>query len=149
MEAPDLGDSSQFRLIVDIPTPTGSAWPWPEENGKVDETNESYPAETIAVFAVLRSWFLALEDGSHVYHYPDPAFIRANGKPPFTEAQLESLVTTALDAHFNAPANRSYALTTRGIWHDAGPDFARLAAPQRLALAQELSAILEKPPEAA
>ena len=130
-----------------IPVPAGAPWPWPEENGKAESS--LHGAETIAVFAVLRDWFLALEDGSHAYRYPDPAFVRANGKPPCTEAQLAALVVTALDAYFNDPSNRNYTLHKRGIWHDAGPDFARLALPQRLALAQELSAILEKPPEAA
>ena len=121
-------------------------WPWPEENGKIEDAIE-YTDETIAVFTVLRDWLHAMEAGTAEYRLPDPDYVRPNGKPPFTEAQLTDLVEVALDEYFEQTANANYALNTRGIWHDAGPEFRRLGAAQRLALAQELERVITTPPE--
>ena len=124
-------------------------WPWPEQQGKVED-HALYDEEVIAVFRVLDSWFGALDDGSHVYRMPDPDYQRPLGKPPFTDAQTDKLVTVALDEWFAfGNPNSNYARDSRGFWHDAGPEFSRLAPPQRLALAQELEAVMRWPGAAA
>ena len=111
----------------------GVAWPWLSENWKAEFVGDLYSAECIRVFTVLRAWFYGMEDGSAVFWQPDPNF-----SPQFTEEQVNNVVNWALDEWFNHAPNRNYAINTRGIWHDAGPDFGRLAFPQRLALCQQL-----------
>ena len=117
-------------------------WPWPEENGKMNEVT-IYPEETVRVFEVLRRWFHGMESGEAQYWSYDPRYERPNGKPPFTEAQVNELIEVALDEYLDAPAQRNYAKNTRGIFNDAGPGFSRLAFPQRLALAQQLEQALD------
>lgn len=122
---------------------SGRSWPWPAENGDPGaEGTNTYDDTTIAVFEVLRRWFLALEDGTAGFWHPDPDYVRANGKP-LSEGQVNRVIERALDHYLNQPVQRNYALNTRKIWHDAGPEFSRLAYPQRLALVQELCRAIE------
>lgn len=134
-----------WPVVNTPPAQDGAPWPWIEENGVSEAEAERYNEETIAVYEVLRRWFYGMENGLAQHWQPDPDYVRPSGKP-LTEQQVDRVIAVALDEWFNNSANRGYALNTRQVWHDAGPDFARLAAPQRLALVQELCTVLEAKP---
>ncbi len=115
-------------------------WKWPEENGVIAET-DTYTPETIRTFEVLRRWFFAMESGEAALWQPDPDYPRE-----FTEKQVNDVIMVALDEWFELPANANYAKNQRKFDFDAGPEFRRLAFPQRLALVQQLVEVLEPGP---
>ena len=116
-------------------------WPWPEQNGKAVE-GATYTHETVRVFTVIDAFFRALEDGTVDKFRPDPSYVRPDGKPPLTEAQVNSIVEEALDSWFEQTNNANWAKNLRGIPHDLPPALRRLAFPQRLALVQQLEVAL-------
>ena len=87
----------------------------------------------MAVHAVLRDWFTALEQGRAHLRQPD-----LSGQM-WTEEELDLLVRVDIDLYVEQ--QRNWSKINLGIDADAGPGFARLAYPQRLALAQELAAV--------
>ncbi len=95
--------------------------------------------ETHRVVMILSSWFRAMEDGTAVLRLPNPAYVRPEGKPDWTEEHLEKFIK-ALDDDIQTEAGTSPG-TKMGA--TAGPGFSRLTWPQRLALVQELEQALE------
>lgn len=94
-----------------------------------------------AVIDVLDSWFLALQDGTAPLRLPDPGYQRSRGREPWTEAELEALVG-AIDAKVDREL--SWSSRNKDMLCDAGPGFWRLAVAQRLALAQQLDAVIQE-----
>ena len=109
--------------------------PWPGE----DDNNERYSPFALAIHAALADWFAALEDGTAHLRQPDP-----DGRMDWTEEQLNALVCDDIDAYVWQQAD--WVRSTRKLEVDAGPGFERLAMPQRIALAQQLSQIIEAHP---
>ena len=98
-----------------------------------------YSPKELAVHAVLRSWFDALEDGSAHSRYPDMKYQRFGGKPLWTDEELEILVAT-IDTY--VWKQQDWAERTHFAKYDAGPGFDRLAPIQRLSFAQDLERAL-------
>ena len=96
-----------------------------------------------AVHAVLRDWFLALEDGTAQYRMPDPSYVRPPGTDEWTDARLDALLREIDEYTFR---QASWVKTNRGMEFDTGPGYLRLGAAQRVAMAQDLErAILAHP----
>lgn len=91
-----------------------------------------------AVFECLQTWFDAMEDGSTDILLPDPDYQRPAGKAPWTEEDLERLIS-GLDYEIEQEVKRAPGTQFNCT---AGPEFHRLALPQRIALAQQLETIL-------
>ncbi len=101
-----------------------------------------------AVTMVLEDWFLAMEEGTVAYRLPDLTYQRSRGRPTWTEEELERLMRD-IDEEIDREVPRAPGVSTGS---KLGPGFSRLAVPQRLALAQQLDAVLQKhdtefPPE--
>ena len=100
------------------------------------------------IIAVLQRWYDAMQDGSVQHWYPQLDFKRRNGKPLWSDEELDRLIA-ALDEEFDKEL--SWAKTQADVKAEAGPGFSRLTTTQRLVLAQELDAMLrlfeEHPPE--
>lgn len=91
-----------------------------------------------AVFGILEDWFRAIEDGTAQHRFPDPAFEAPQGRPPITAALVEDLIRE-LDREIDIDA---FGVQGRRFGADATSEFHRLGSPQRLALVQELMAVL-------
>jgi hypothetical protein len=89
-----------------------------------------------AVHRVLEDWMEAIEDGTATQRLPRPNYTRPDGKPLWTEAQLEELVGEAIDDYVDR--QRDWMRRNRNIATDSDPGYRRLDGPQRLALAQDL-----------
>ncbi|MEK7214584.1 MAG: hypothetical protein AAB289_03190 [Chloroflexota bacterium] len=92
-----------------------------------------------AVHVVLDDWFRAIESGGADQRLPDPRYERPEGKPLWTDEQLERLVAVAIDDYVDR--QRSWMRNNRNIATDAHCGFGRLGSLQRLALAQDLEAV--------
>ena len=117
------------------PNPEGWVSPYP--NGHTD-------AKVEAITDCLASWFRALEDGTAAHRMPDPSYQRRGGKPSWTEEELTALVN-AIDADVDRELN--WARANTAMLCTAGPEFHRLLPAQRLAMAQQLDAILAQYPD--
>ena len=119
--------------------PEGYLSPYPP--GHADQKVED-------ITELLDSWFHALEQGTAHLRLPDPAYVRRKGKPSWTPEELATLVN-AIDA--KTDKELSWASKNKLMQCNAGPGFARLELPQRLALAQSLDSVLAqydaRPPE--
>lgn len=93
-----------------------------------------------AMIFLLDDWFAALEAGTAHLRMPDPSYQRPRGQALWTEEDLDTLVRD-IDAEIDQEVNRAPG-TFAGA--KAGPDFKRLATPQRLALAQQLEVLMEE-----
>ena len=115
--------------------PTGEMYP----NGYA--SGHENPATHVVVM-LLSDWFRAIEDGSVLHRQPDWHYVRPEGKPIWTEEQLETLFL-AIDQDMMTEVT-----TAPGTRMDAtdGPGFCRMATPQRLALAQALEQVLQEDP---
>lgn len=107
-----------------------------------------YSPTQLAVHAVLRDWFVALQDGSAEYRLPDPTYQRPEGKEPWTDERLDSLVrgldTYVWEQRFWATGNHHKGDVESGqCWYDAGPGYERLTPAQRVAFAQDLERAVE------
>lgn len=91
-----------------------------------------------AIMALLEDWFTAMEDGTAHYRQPDFEYRRSEGKPQWSEDDVDRLVK-AIDAEIDQEVLRLPGTTTHST---AGPGFHRLEFPQRLALAQQLDGLL-------
>lgn len=114
------------------PNPQG--WTSPYPSGHRD-------AKVEAVVDLLTDWFNAIEAGTAQFRLPSPTYQRRGGKPPWTERELEALIE-AIDKDIERELGWASANTAMGC--KAGPEFRRLALPQRLALAQQLDALLAR-----
>lgn len=94
-----------------------------------------------SVIALLDDWLNAIEDGTAHFCLPDPNHQRRNGKPPWTDAELETAVL-AIDAKVDREL--SWARVNKLMMCTAGPGFARLPVEQRRAMCQQLDAVLAK-----
>lgn len=111
--------------------------------------NKPYPwghtnACEAQVLAVLQSWFEGIEEGRALLWQPDPRFKRRNGKPPWSEEDVDRIIT-AIDEEFEKEA-MSWAKNSTAIMATAGPGFSRLGPAQRRALCEELDMTLAKYP---
>lgn len=93
----------------------------------------------LAIHAVLDDWFWALESGDAEQRLPDLRHQRPEGKAPWTDEQLEHLVSGAIDDYVDK--QRSWIRNNRNIATDAHCGFGRLGQLQRLALAQDLESV--------
>jgi len=108
-------------------------------------------AGVAAVIDVLCAFYHALEDGTVADWQPDPSYQRSRGRDPWTEDEVDRIIA-GLDEEYGKEL-RSWASKPRwsqsnGLGCDAGPDFARLQPPQRLALVQVLDQVLQEHAEA-
>lgn len=92
-----------------------------------------------AIIFLLDDWLNALEEGVAGFHLPDPNHQRPDGRPPWTEEELDDLIRD-LDYEVDREVSRAPGTS---VGARAGPAFCRLAVPQRLALAQQLEQLLE------
>lgn len=88
-----------------------------------------------AVMFLLDDWALAMDAGTAHLRRPDPDYVRPEGKEPWTEDELDRMMR-AIDAEIDQEVNRAPGTS---VGAKAGPEFHRLAVPQRLALAQQLA----------
>lgn len=88
------------------------------------------PEPVMLARAILQRWFEAMENGTAIYHKPNPLY-----PVHFTTEQVNEVIRK-LDLSFD------YERWLFG-YYQAGPDFHRLAPEQRLALVQELHAVLK------
>ena len=102
----------------------------------------SYSSYELAIHAVLRDWFNALQDGSVEYRLPDPNYQRPRGKRPWSEEELTRLVTVIDDYVWE---QKNWAEGTHKVSYDSGPGYDRLGPAQRLAFAQDLERALAMP----
>ena len=93
-----------------------------------------------AIIFLLDDWLQAMENGTAHLRLPDPTYVRPNGKPAWTQDDLDTLIRD-LDAEIDQEVTR---LPGTSVGAQAGPGFSRLALPQRLALAQHLETVLER-----
>ena len=93
-----------------------------------------------AVIFLLDDWLNAMEAGTANLRLPDVNYVRGNGQAPWSEEELDRLMRD-IDAEVDQEVAR---LPGTSVGAQAGPGFSRLAVPQRLALAQQLEAVLEK-----
>lgn len=93
-----------------------------------------------AVIFLLDDWLQAMENGTAHLRMPDPNYVRPGGKPAWTEEELDTLIHD-IDAEVDQEVHRAPGTT---VGAKAGPGFARLMVPQRLALAQQLEMMLEQ-----
>ena len=98
-----------------------------------------------AITDCLSDWLRALEDGTAAHRMPDPSYVRRNGKESWTEAELDQMVK-AIDADVNRELG--WAGTNTAMLCTHGPEYHRLLPAQRLAMAQQLDAILAQYPAA-
>jgi hypothetical protein len=105
---------------------------------------DSYNSYELAVHAVLRDWFSAIQDGSVHYRMPDPHYSRPRGKQPWTEEDLSRLVKVIDDYVWE---QRNWAEGTHKTSYDQGPGYDRLPPAQRVAFAQDLERALATPAE--
>ena len=87
---------------------------------------------------MLDEWLNAIETGTAHLRLPDPNYVRPNGKPAWTEEELDTLIRN-IDAEIDQEVTRAPGTA---VGAKAGPGFYRLALPQRLALAQHLETML-------
>lgn len=102
----------------------------------------SYAPHELVVHAVLQDWFDALQNGSAHYRLPDANYQRPQGKPPWTDEDLDRLMKEIDNYVWE---QRSWAEHQHHATYDAGPAYARLRPPQRLAFAQDLERALNAP----
>lgn len=114
------------------PKPEG--WLSPYDYGHSDE-------KVTTVIDLLDDWLLAIESGEARYRLPDPNHKRRNGKPPWTDAELETAIA-AIDAKVDREL--SWAKTNKLMMCTAGPGFIRLPVEQRRAMAQQMDLLLAK-----
>ena len=93
-----------------------------------------------AVMALLQDWFEAMEDGTTVLRFPDHSYRRPRDRSTWSEEELDALVKN-LDAEIDQEVTRAPGTSTGS---KAGPGFQRLGVPQRLAMAQQLEALIVK-----
>lgn len=92
-----------------------------------------------AIIRLLDGWLNAIETGIAAYRMPSFGFVRSGCKPVWTEEQLDTLIRD-IDAEVDQEVGRAPGTS---VGAKAGPGFSRLAVPQRLALAQQLDAIID------
>ena len=93
-----------------------------------------------AVIFLLDDWLQAMENGTVHLRMPDPNFVRSGGQPMWTEDELDTLIRD-IDAEIDQEVTRAPGTS---VGAKAGPSFHRLPLPQRLALAQQLEAMIEQ-----
>lgn len=93
-----------------------------------------------ALTMLLEDWFQAMDDGRALLRQPDPGYQRSRGRPQWTEEELDRLVRD-IDAEIDQEVNRAPGTSTGS---KLGAGFTRLPLPQRLALAQQLDALLQE-----
>lgn len=93
-----------------------------------------------AVIYLLDDWLLAIEQGTVHLRQPDPNYVRPAGKPLWTEDELDTLICD-IDYEVDQEVNRAPGTS---VGARAGPGFKRLETPQRLALVQQLDALLKE-----
>lgn len=93
-----------------------------------------------AVIFLLDDWLNAMKQGTAHLRFPDPNYVRPRGLPKWTEEELDTLIRD-IDYEVDQEVNRAPGTS---VGARAGPGFYRLAVPQRLALAQQLEAVLEQ-----
>ena len=103
-----------------------------------------YTPRELAIHAVLRDWFGAMEDGSVVYRIPESGYERPEGKQPWTEDQLADLMRVIDDYVWQ---QRAWAENAHKKAYDSGPGFNRLTTVQRVAFAQDLERALTTHPK--
>lgn len=97
-----------------------------------------------AVILLLNEWVYAMDNGTVEFWVPHSAYVRPNGKKPWTEDQLDTLIRD-IDAEIDQEVIR---LPGTSVGAQAGPGFHRLALPQQLALAQALEQTIKAHREA-
>jgi hypothetical protein len=93
-----------------------------------------------AVIECLDEWFEAMDAGTAFSRLPDPMYQRPDGKPPWTDDELDNLMSTVIDDYVER--QRAWATQKRQVAYSGHSGFTRLAPMQRLALAQDLERIL-------
>ena len=93
-----------------------------------------------ALIFLLDDWLAAMESGTASMRFPDPNYVRPNGKALWTEEELDKIILD-IDAEIDIEVNRTPGTS---VGADAGPGFHRLEMPQRLALVQQLETMLEE-----
>jgi hypothetical protein len=93
-----------------------------------------------AMIFLLDDWLSAIEAGTVHLRMPDPNYQRPACRPVWTEEELDALMRD-IDAEIDQEVNRAPGTS---VGAKAGPDFKRLATPQRLALAQQLETLMEQ-----
>lgn len=83
---------------------------------------------------LLEDWFLAMESGLVESRMPDPLY------PVAIDEAITDQIVAHLDSEFEREL-RAWASKQVAGGYTAGPGFARLERPQRLALAQQLHAL--------
>ena len=102
------------------------------------EKREVVLEQVRAVFVILEDWFQALEDGTVEHRLPDPTFTSPSGRPVITETLVEEFISH-LDREMDTDA---FSVQGKKYEADASCEFHRLAYPQRVALIQQLMAVL-------
>lgn len=115
--------------------PMGYEWP--------QHQYDALPPFVRAVRALLQDWYVAMEDGTVGGRMPDPLY------PVEITAESVEKVIAHIDERF-AFELQAWAHQESAGSYTIGPEFHRLAPPQRLALCQQLHALkLQHVPEAA
>jgi hypothetical protein len=87
------------------------------------------------VIAILEDWCVAMEEGTHIYRFPDDDY-----KKKWTEEKLDKIID-AIDEEMDKEIKTTPGVSVSA---DAGPDFKRLDYDQKLALVQDLDRELDK-----
>lgn len=95
---------------------------------------QALPAPVQQVRALLEDWFWAMERGEVEKRLPDPTY------QPAISQETADAVMEVLDKEFEKELDQWAYMPEAGSY-EAGPQFRRLKAPQRVALAQQLHAI--------
>lgn len=101
------------------------------------------PPFTLELTAWIQHCYDLLEAGEEKHILADPWYQRADGKPPFTDEQINAIIT-ALDAEYESELGSfpDYHRNRSGC--NALPEFHRLSAAGRRALVEGIDRIAEK-----
>ena len=113
---------------------------WREEKPDMQKACAWVEAENMQKFwaEVIKVWFARLQDGTHIYYYPDPYWKPKKGHLVLDQECADRLLTE-LDADFQLEAGRFPG--------SKGPDFNRMAPHARIAFAQAVSDMLKSESE--
>jgi hypothetical protein len=95
-----------------------------------------------AIIATLQRWFDGMKDGRAFLWQADPHYRRSRGGE-WTEEMLAGLIR-GIDEEFQQELDNGWPQRELGVTE--APGFSRLGSQQRLALAQELDAVLTQYP---